>query len=71
MATSSTKYAEANLLWDLALIWMYDANSVKRDGTSVALVNKVASQAIAEHHLQLYFELLDEIANEQSIIRRT
>ena len=46
--------------WQQAIGWMRDANAIQRDGTITGLLNRIATQAMAEWHLDGYFEMVEQ-----------
>lgn len=46
--------------WQVALIWMRDVNLAARERTPRGLLDRLASSEIAQHHLDKYFEMLEE-----------
>ena len=45
--------------WQIAMIWMRDANMAAAEREPRGMLTRLASRAIAEHHLNTYFEMID------------
>ena len=45
--------------WQVALIWMRDANTAAAEREPRGMLRRLASREIAEHHLHMYFEMVD------------
>ena len=50
--------------WQIAMIWMRDANMASTERTPRGLLDRLGSLSMAEHQLDRYFEMVEEAQAE-------